>query len=145
MGAIMKQLDMTITLSAQVRRDGLIGKVQSYIETHPWKECGEIAEALGEWPSRVSNCLNRLKLEGNAQQRKGYGRSSKSLWASTSETGREAREAALVALEPQHKENVEVQSIERFSKAVRMSYRRVAFDSRGIGLARLFNVERIEA
>jgi hypothetical protein len=141
----MKQTDFGILPPAQPRREGLIGKVRAYLDAHPWKDCGEIAEALGERSARVSNCLNRLKLEGNAEQRKGYGRMSRSLWASTMEAGRETRKAALAALEPQHDENMQAQSIERFSKAVRKAQRQTAFDARHIGLAKLFATERIEA
>jgi hypothetical protein len=139
------QIELAILQTMHIRRGGLIGKVQAYIEAHPWKECGEVAKALGEWSSRVSNCLNKLKLEGNAQQRKGVGRSNKSIWAGTSGAGRERREAILATLEPQHDENKHAQAIARFSKAMRRSNRIIAHQTRHIGLAKLFQSERIEA
>jgi hypothetical protein len=81
-----------------VKRAGAIGKVERYIEATPWQTVGEIAEATGEPASRVSDCLNKLKHEGKAQQEKGIGRSQRSLWAGTSEEGRALREERLPAL-----------------------------------------------
>jgi hypothetical protein len=141
----MKQLGFGITPAVHVRRGGLIGKVQAYIEAYPWVACGAMALDLGEWSSRVSTCLNKLKLEGNAQQRKGTGRSNKSLWASTSEAGQAKRDVVWAKLEPALAENMQAKTAERFSKAVRRANNRLAFDTREIGLSGLFTSERIEA
>jgi DNA-binding MarR family transcriptional regulator len=87
--------DGSVALATAKPRAGAIGKVQRLIEARPWLTCGEIADAVGEPSSRVSMALNKLKHEGCAQQREGEGTSKRSLWAGTSEAGREAREAAL--------------------------------------------------
>ena len=143
----MKQLTFTTGIGtvATVRRAGLIGKVQAYIEANPWQECGDIANALDESPVRVSQRLNALKIEGNAEQIKSAGRSNKSLWAGTSEAGRERRETLRVDVELAHNENVQAKTIKRFQDRLRRSAKDVANDARGIGLAKLFANERMEA
>lgn len=128
MATLMKQLNFDIIQTMHVQRGGLVGIVQAYIETYPWKECGEIATAINVPSIRVSNCLNKLKHEGNAQQRKGMGKSSKSLWAGTSEARRALRDETWAKLEPVCNEAQE---------AVQ--------EARGIGLAKLFTYERFEA
>ncbi len=109
-------------------RDGVIGKVQRWIERHPWQTCADIAQGVGEPSSRVSNALNKLKHEGNAQQLKGVTGQNRSIWAGTMEAGRVAREARLAELTPEHEKNVQRRTIETFSKAVKQS--RSAFDDR---------------
>lgn len=92
---------MQLTLDGQPHaasgklRAGAIGKVQRCIESTPWLTVHEIAIAVGEPASRVSDALNKLKHEGNAQQREKVGPNGRSLWAGTSEAGRALRDATL--------------------------------------------------
>jgi hypothetical protein len=141
----MKQTEFDIAPAMHVRRGGLIGKVQAYVDAYPWQECGEIAKALSECPVRVSNCLNKLKLEGNAEQIKGAGRSNKSLWAGASEAGSERREAARTAVELARDENAQAKTIERIQDALRKGNRDAKRSARDIGLASLFKHESMEA
>lgn len=126
-------------------RDGVIGKVQRWIEHHPWQTCADIAQGVGEPPARVSNALNALKHEGNAQQIKGVTGQNRSIWAGTSEAGRSAREARLAELTPEHEENVQRRTIETFSRGVRSA--RKAFDDRvgAYGLSATHTRESFEA
>jgi len=141
----MKQLNFDIIQTMHVQRGGLIGIVQAYIETYPWKECGEIATTIGASPIRVSNCLNKLKLEGNAQQRKGMGKSNKSLWAGTSEARKTLREETWAKIEPDCAESQLEKTATKFRAAMRSGNHYAAQESRGIGLAKLFTFERFEA
>lgn len=88
-------LDGTLFVPTPRPRAGAVGKVERYIEAHPWRTVGEIAEAIGEPADRVSECLNRLKHESKARQEKGLGQSHRSVWAGTSEAGRQRREELL--------------------------------------------------
>jgi DNA-binding IclR family transcriptional regulator len=126
-------------------RDGVIGKVQRWIEHHPWQTCADIAQGVGEPSSRVSNALNALKHEGNAQQIKGVTWQNRSIWAGTSKAGQVSRDARLAELTPEHEENVQRRTIETFSKAVRQS--RKAFDDRlrWYGLSAMHKHESFEA
>ncbi len=126
-------------------RDGVIGKVQSWIERHPWQTCADIAQGVGESSSRVSNALNKLKHEGHAQQIKGVTGQNRSIWAGTSEAGQVAREARLAELAPEHEENVQRRTIETFSRGVRSA--RKAFDDRlgWYGLSATHTRETFEA
>lgn len=141
----MSQQNLFAFDEVRIRRSGLIGDVQEYIENHPWEECGEIAKALGEWSSRVSNCLNKLKLEGNAQQIKGAGRSNKSLWAGTSEAGQKKRDAYLTGVLIARDENKQAKVIRAFQAAMRKGNHDAVRDARCIGLAGFFTSERMEA
>jgi phosphosulfolactate synthase (CoM biosynthesis protein A) len=141
----MKQLNFDIVAALHVQRGGLVGIVQAYIEAHPWEECGEIAKAINAPSLRVSNCLNRLKLEGNAQQIKNAGRSNKSLWAGTSEAGREKRDAYLTGVLITRDENEQAKTIRAFRDAMRSGNNYVASEARGIGLSGLFKNETMEA
>jgi hypothetical protein len=76
-------------------RTGCIGKVERLINERPWLVCGDIAAGISEPVDRVSNCLNKLKLEGKAQFQVGLGERRKSVWAGTTEAGRELREIRL--------------------------------------------------
>lgn len=126
-------------------RDGVIGKVQRWIEHHPWQTCTDIAQGVGEPSSRVSNALNKLKLEGNAQQIKGVTGQNRSIWAGTMEAGRVAREARLAELTPEHEETVQRRTIETFSRGVKRA--RAAFDDRlrWYGLSATHKRESFEA
>ena len=141
----MKQLEFDIGPAMHIRRGGLVGKVQAYIEAHPWQECGEIAKAMNECTKRVSNSLNKLKLEGNAEQIRGAGRLNRSLWAGTSEDGSERREAARVAIKVAHDENIQVKIIKRFQEALRKGNREMERDTKSIGLSPLFKCGTMEA
>lgn len=141
----MKQLNFDIVQPMHVQRRGLVGVVQAYVEAYPWKECGEIAAAIKASPIRVSNCLNKLKLEGNAQQRKGMGKSNKSLWAGTSETLRTLRDDTWAKIEPVCNEAQEAKMAVKFRAAMRSGNHFATQKSRGIGLAKLFTYERVEA
>lgn len=76
-------------------RGGAIGKVERCITERPWLTCGEIAAVVHEPSTRVSECLNKLKLEGRAQARQRLGQSKRSVWAGTDDAGQELRERRL--------------------------------------------------
>lgn len=83
--------------AGKTRHAGLLGKVQAAIEEHPWCTPAEIAKAIGEKAPAVGSALYALKKEGSAQPEYGLGARGGSVWASTSETGRETRQRALQA------------------------------------------------
>jgi len=126
-------------------RDGVIGKVQRWIEHHPWQTCADIAEGVGESSSRVSTALNKLKHEGNAQQIKGATGQNRSVWAGTSKAGQVSRDARLAELTPEHEENVQRRTIETFSRGVKRA--RTAFNDRlgWYGLSATHKRESFEA
>lgn len=141
----MAQQNLFTFDDVRIRRNGLVGDVQEYIENHPWEECGEIAKALEAPSLRVSRCLNKLKLEGNAQQIKNAGRSNKSLWAGTSEAGREKRDAYLTGVLIARDENEQAKTTRAFRDAIRSGNNYLACEVRDIGLSELFKSERMEA
>jgi hypothetical protein len=98
-------------------RAGAIGKVERAIEARPWLTCGEIAIVVDEPASRVSEALNKLKREGKAQQREGLGQSRRSVWAGTSEAGRELRDRRLAEVIQSSDDDAAVKLAARFAKS----------------------------
>jgi predicted XRE-type DNA-binding protein len=126
-------------------RSGVIGKVQRFIEANPWRTCGDIAKGVGEWSPRVSEALNKLKHEGNAQQRKGMGKSQRSLWAGTSEAGREGRERLLAELMPEHEEREQRVQIEKLATGLRKAGKELDMRHQYYGLSKAFDRNAVEA
>lgn len=98
-------------------RAGAIGKVERFIEQSPWRTAGQIAAAIDEPASRVSDVLNKLKHEGKAQQQERIGQHQRSVWAGTSEAGQAERDRVLAEIVAEHDGRMAEKAAERLPRA----------------------------
>lgn len=78
----VRAVQLTFGGGSAASRAGCIGKVQRLLDERPWLSACEIAKAVEEPTSRVSNALNGLKQEGRAVFEEALGPRDGYVWAS---------------------------------------------------------------